>query len=307
MGYQTVGKVDRTLKVPPGRADTLFGGTTMSANRVLLVDDDEIVRTALTGVLEQSGFKITTAANVPEALKRITGDEPYDVLLSDLHMPGAGDGLTVVSAMKHANPRAVTLLLSAFPEMTAAAAAILQQTDEILLKPVDTSSLIDVIKQQLSSRPPQKRIIETVATVLERETTSTIRAWHARIETEPWLMSIPMTYDQRCSHLPILFRDLILRLRSNQPIGTKALSPTGAAEHGENRFRQGYTAAMLVEESRMLQVSIFETLQKNLAFLDYTVVLLGVMTIADEVDSQLSLAMRRFSVNSLSAARAAGA
>jgi hypothetical protein len=38
---------------------------------------------------------------------------------------------------------------------------------------------------------------------------------------------------------PVLFRDLILRLRSNQPIGTKALSPTGAAEHGANRFRQG--------------------------------------------------------------------
>jgi hypothetical protein len=45
-------------------------------------------------------------------------------------MPGAGDGLTVVSAMKHANPKAVTLLLSAFPEMTAAAAAILQQANE---------------------------------------------------------------------------------------------------------------------------------------------------------------------------------
>jgi CheY-like chemotaxis protein len=279
----------------------------MSANRVLLVDDDEVVRMTLTGVLEQAGFTITTAANVPEALRLITGDESYDVLLSDLHMPGAGDGLTVVSAMRHANPTAVTLLLSAFPEMTAAAAAILQQTDEILLKPVDATSLIDVIKQQLSSRPPPKRVIETVASILERETTNTIRAWHARIETEPWLMSIPMTYGQRCSHLPVLFRDLILRLRSNQPIGTKALSPTGAAEHGENRFRQGYTAAMLVEESRMLQVSLFETLQKNLAFIDYTVVLLGVMTIADEVDSQLSRAMQRFSVESQSEARAAGA
>jgi hypothetical protein len=108
-------------------------------------------------------------------------------------------------------------------------------------------------------------------------------------------------------HLPVLFRDLILRLRSDQSIGTKALTPTGAAEHGANRFKQGYTAAMLVEESRMLQVSIFETLQKNLAFIDYTVVLLGVMTIANEVDSQLSQAMRRFSVESLSEARAAGA
>ncbi len=89
--------------------------------RVLLVDDDEIVRMALTGVLEQSGFSVTTAATVPEALRLISGPETYDVLLSDLHMPGAGDGLTVVSAMRHANPQAVTLLLSAFPEMTAAA------------------------------------------------------------------------------------------------------------------------------------------------------------------------------------------
>jgi hypothetical protein len=40
--------------------------------------------------------------------------------------------------------------------MTAAAAAILQRTDEILLKPVDANSLIDAIKQQLSNRPPHK-------------------------------------------------------------------------------------------------------------------------------------------------------
>jgi YesN/AraC family two-component response regulator len=39
----------------------------------------------------------------------------FDVLLTDLHMPGAGDGLTVVSAMRHSNPKAVTMVLSAFP------------------------------------------------------------------------------------------------------------------------------------------------------------------------------------------------
>jgi hypothetical protein len=113
-------------------------------------------------------------------------------------------------------------------------------------------------------------------------------------------MSIPMSYDKRCTHLPILFRDLILRVRSNQAIGTNALTPTGAAEHGAERFRQGYRAAMLVEESRILQVSIFETLQNNLASTDYSVLLLGVMTIADEVDLQLRQAMqcvsRRFAL-----------
>lgn len=80
------------------------------------------------------GFEVTCAADVSTALKFISS-QPYDVLLSDLHMPGAGDGITVVSAMRHANPDAVTLLLSAFPEMSAAANAILMQTDEILVKP----------------------------------------------------------------------------------------------------------------------------------------------------------------------------
>jgi hypothetical protein len=48
---------------------------------------------------------------------------------------------------------------------------------------------------------------------------------------------------------------------------------------------------MMVEESRMLQVCIFDTLQHNLATIDFSVVLIGVMTIADEIDSQLSQAM----------------
>jgi CheY-like chemotaxis protein len=39
----------------------------------------------------------------------LINSQVFDVLLSDLHMPGAGDGLTVVSAMRHANPKAVTM------------------------------------------------------------------------------------------------------------------------------------------------------------------------------------------------------
>jgi uncharacterized protein YejL (UPF0352 family) len=56
---------------------------------------------------------------------------------------------------------------------------------------------------------------------------------------------------------------------------------------------------MMVEESRVLQVSIFNTLQKNLASIDFSVLLLGVMTIADEVDSQLSQAMKSYIAESV--------
>jgi hypothetical protein len=57
------------------------------------------------------------------------------------------------------------------------------------------------------------------------------------------------------------------------------------------RRAQGYTAAMLVHDSRILQVTIFGTLQNNLGLIDFSLLLPDVMMIADEVDSQLTQAM----------------
>src|SRR5713226_3761807 len=67
-----------------------------------------------------------------------------------------------------------------------------------------------------------------------------------------------------------------------------------ACQHGDLRRQQGYTAAMLVEESRILQVSIFNTIHNNLPRVDFRKVLRDVITIADEVDSQLKQAMLSF-------------
>jgi CheY-like chemotaxis protein len=278
----------------------------MSTNKVLLVDDDEVVRTALGGVLEQSGFSVTCAANVVDALRHITS-EPYDALLSDLHMPGAGDGLTVISAMRHVNPSAVTLLLSAFPHLEAAAQAILFQADEILVKPMEVTSLVQVIKQRLAIGPVRDRQIESLVAILERTTGSTIQDWYKLILKEKLVMSVPMSHDLRCGHLPQLFRELGTRLRASTPIGSKGLVSPAAALHGLNRRRSGYSPAMLIEESRILQVTIFKTLQNNLSTIDPSLLLSGLMTIADEIDSQLSQTMAGFLADSLPDAQPAWA
>jgi DNA-binding NtrC family response regulator len=110
--------------------------TETSKPRVLLVDDNDIVRMSVAGVLKHNGFEVVTAANAHGALSLIASQE-FDVLVSDLHMPHAGDGLTVVSAMRHSNPAAVTIIFSGYPRMKEAAAAIVQQADEILVKPMD--------------------------------------------------------------------------------------------------------------------------------------------------------------------------
>src|SRR5450432_1952969 len=261
--------------------------------RVLLVDDDEIVCCMLGALLTEQGFNVTTATTVAEALRHLSSNS-YDVLLSDLHMPGAGDGLTVVSAMRHSNPHAVTMLLSAFPEMDAAAHAILLQTDEILVKPMTVPALVTAIRQRLAKGSNPSRKVETVATILERSAFDSIQEWFKHVQQEEMLMAIPLSEGLRCDHLPQLFRDLVQRLRSFKALGSKELVSVAAAKHGVTRRKQGYSAAMMVEESRLLQVCLFQTLQNNLATIDFSVLLIGVMTIADEVDSQLSQAMKSY-------------
>ena len=133
-----------------------------------------------------------------------------------------------------------------------------------------------------------------VAAILESETDVTIDNWYGRVEKENDLITIRLSREQRCAHLPEMFHDLVTRLRDPLPLGTRALTSDAAHDHGCLRRDQGYTAAMMVEESRMLQVSIFQTLQLHLKRTDPTTLLLDIMAIADEVDSQLAQAMTSY-------------
>jgi CheY-like chemotaxis protein len=261
---------------------------------ILLVDDNEAVRTTLSAVLKHNKFNVTSAASVNEALHLID-TEAFDVLLCDLHMPGAGDGFTVVSAMRHTNPNAVTLVFTGYPALDEAMNAILLQADEILVKPLAVASLITLIRQKLEHPGTREGTnIERVAAILERDSLATIIDWLARVEREDELTAISLTREQRTGHLPKLIQELVQRLRTPRSLGTKAKS-AAAAEHGRIRYGQGYTIPMIVEESRILQVSIFQTLQNNLSTVDFSLLLIDVMTIADEVDSQLKQTIISFS------------
>ena len=134
--------------------------------------------------------------------------------------------------------------------------------------------------------------VDSVADILERELPNLIDEWLARVEQEPDLIRIPLNFEERTGHLPHLLHDVIQRLRLDA--GTKAPISTAAAAHGDLRRKQGYTVAMAVEESRLLQVSIFTTLHKNVNHLEFNALLPDVVTIADEVDAQLKEQMLRF-------------
>jgi len=134
--------------------------------------------------------------------------------------------------------------------------------------------------------------VESLADILERELSSLIEAWLIRVEKEPDLVRISLNHDERTGHLPHLIHDVIHRLRMEA--GTKAPISKAAADHGDLRQGQGYTVAMMVEESRLLQVTIFTTLHEHVKQMEYGGLLADVVTIADEVDAQLKEQMLRF-------------
>ena len=131
---------------------------------------------------------------------------------------------------------------------------------------------------------------KSVATILDRELESTIKEWLRRVNLLPELTRIPLNDQNRTFHLYQLFCDLSCRLR----LAADAVLPvsTAATDHGRRRRHQGYSPAMLVEESRLFQVVTFQTLHLHHGELDHDQLLSDVAVIADEVDLQLVQAVR---------------
>jgi len=154
--------------------------------------------------------------------------------------------------------------------------AILSQADEIFTKPVRIGQLKELIRERLTNPQPIKQPkTESIASILERESETTIRNWLVAVEQDEELTCVPLSPTERTGHLPKLVRDLVVRLQldSGFPAGPVSMA---AREHGQLRLQQGYTPAMVVEESRILQVSIFSTLQRNLAGVNFSRLLLDV-------------------------------
>ena len=265
-------------------------------NRVLLVDDDDAVRDMMNQALTGKGFEVVTATCVSEALRHIA-DDAFDVLITDLHMPEAGDGFTVVSAMRHSQPDALTLLVSGYPDVESAMSAILLEADEVLVKPFEVAKLTELIHARLDRHKPFKREPkERVEVILRRSSKNIVEDWLARAKRSGDLTHLKLSDEERTGHLAKLVEDLSVRL-SKPGASTKdseAMFSAAAVAHGELRYSQGYTPEMLVHESRILQVTIFGILQRNLNALDFSLLLPDVMTIADEVDAQLTQTMSGF-------------
>jgi CheY-like chemotaxis protein len=262
----------------------------MASPRVLLVDDNDSVRSSLEKALEASGFEVVSAGSAPEALIKISLGR-YDVLLSDLHLVGTAEELSVLTAMRHANPRSRTLLLSGSRDSEAK--GLPKQAETKLQQSMNVIHLLKAVQLGLNEERGWAPGVESVATILERTAVRTIQAWLRFVHDNDELMHIAASDRERVEHLPRLVEDVVRRLQSAR-VTVQESGSQAAAIYGARRRQQGFSAAMIVEESRLLHICLMDSLQQNLGNVDSAVLLPSVRTIADEVDAQLSLAMEAY-------------
>jgi two-component system OmpR family response regulator len=111
----------------------------MTGLRVLLVEDDDDNRELMAEVLRTSGHEVLAAASGPEGLRALS-EQPVDVVVTDVGMPGMG-GLEVARAAKAIAPGVPVVLVTGFAERADVAQARGREVDAVLVKPVDPDAL----------------------------------------------------------------------------------------------------------------------------------------------------------------------
>ncbi|MFO7709169.1 MAG: sigma-54 dependent transcriptional regulator [Desulfobacterales bacterium] len=126
----------------------------MNRTRILIVDDELIMRESLAGWLERDGHEVSTAASGEAALS-MCAEKRFDILLLDIKMEGLS-GLEVLRRLKESDPDVAVVMITAYGSIASAIDAMKNGAFDYLLKPFDPNELGvligKIIRHQQQSR-----------------------------------------------------------------------------------------------------------------------------------------------------------
>lgn len=126
--------------------------TPATLETVLVVEDEVLIRMAISGYLRDCGYRVFEAASADEARTILQkADLEIDVVLSDIEMPGSMDGFRLAQWVRKNRP-GLDVVLVGTTEGAADAAADLCEKGPTLAKPYEPRILVDHVKQLLAAR-----------------------------------------------------------------------------------------------------------------------------------------------------------
>lgn len=124
--------------------------------RVLVVDDEEVVRDLLADVLNSFGYEVVCAANGREGLQAYAGGD-FDVVISDLMMSPM-NGLELLNEVKKLNPESIFIMITGYPSIETAMDAIKKGASDYISKPLHIDEIKLKIERTLLERSLKGRL-----------------------------------------------------------------------------------------------------------------------------------------------------
>src|SRR2546427_6653242 len=119
--------------------------------RILVVDDERGMREVLSTILGRAGHSVVTAADSQEALQLI-GSDIFDLVITDLKMPGRLGGMDVVRAVKDIAPDTVVLVLTAYATLEVGIEAVKLGAYDVLTKPFNNDHVVLTVRKALDAK-----------------------------------------------------------------------------------------------------------------------------------------------------------
>ena len=116
----------------------------MPTRRILLVEDEPVIRGIIADMLSDAGFEVTATCTGDEAAILIADSDRFDVLLTDITMPGLIDGIGLAEHAREVHPALPVVFVSGRPDHARRAEAV-GPPSAFMPKPYDVHRVISVI------------------------------------------------------------------------------------------------------------------------------------------------------------------
>lgn len=122
----------------------------MAKGRILVIDDDPIVRRALVDILQDECYQVEVAATGHEALE-LAAKGHFDVALVDIRLPDL-DGIELLRALREADDDLSALIITGHPSLETAIQALRLRVFDYLVKPLDNERVVSSVQNALAAR-----------------------------------------------------------------------------------------------------------------------------------------------------------
>lgn len=119
--------------------------------RVLIVDDEPLIRWSMSETLAQTGHAVSEAANASETLQRLSAGPAPDVILLDYRLPDSND-LRLLATIRRVAPASPVVMMTAYGTPAVQAGALELGAFRVVTKPLDMSDLAPLVQQAYESR-----------------------------------------------------------------------------------------------------------------------------------------------------------